>query len=144
MTDRLSIDKCHLDIINEFDKHDILNLKSMGDRSDIYMLAFSLGVHKGIRTPSKVKHGLILESVAKGKDAMMSYIYSTAIDDLRKDNTENLITDTNIVYTIAEEYANTGFEVIKTLIPDFSKYNEDDFVFSLIDLIDETYDSIIE
>lgn len=136
MADRLSIGEEYKPLIYDIDKVDLLNLKSNGERSDLFMIALALGVNKGVRTPSKAKHGFILESAAKGKDSLMSFIYSIAIEELRKEKQENLITDTNIVYGIAEEYANTGFEVIKSMIPDFSKYDEEEYEFTLIEIMD--------
>ena len=44
---------------------------------------------------------------------------------------------TNVVYGIAEEYANTGFEIIKQMIPNFDKYDEEEFEFALIEMMDE-------
>lgn len=136
MADRLSIGEEYKPLIYDIDKVDLLNLKSNGERSDLFMIALALGVNKGVRTLSKAKHGFILESAAKGKDSLMSFIYSIAVEELRKEKQENLITDTNIVYGIAEEYANTGFEVIKSMIPDFSKYDEEEYEFTLIEIMD--------
>lgn len=136
MADRLSIGEEYKPLIDKLDKVDLLNLKTNGDRSDLYMVLLALGVNKGERTPSKKKYGFILETAAKGKDSLMSFIYSIAVDELRKEKKENLIIDTNIVYGIAEEYANTGFEVIKSMIPDFSKYDEEEYEFTLIEIMD--------
>lgn len=136
MADRLSIGEEYKPLIYDIDKVDLLNLKSNGERSDLFMIALALGVNKGVRTLSKAKYGFILESAAKGKDSLMSFIYSIAVEELRKEKQENLITDTNIVYGIAEEYANTGFEVIKSMIPDFSKYDEEEYEFTLIEIMD--------
>ena len=137
MADRLSIGVQYKDLIDQLDKIDLLNMKTSGERSDFFMLAFALGVNKGVRTVSKAKLGFILENSAKGKDSLMSFIYSVVVDELRKTGQENLITDTNVVYGIAEEYANTGFEIIKQMIPDFSKYDEEAFVFELIEIMDD-------
>lgn len=137
MADRLYIGNQYKDLIEDFDRVDLLNMKTNGERADIFMIALALGVNKGERTPSKAKLGFILESVARGKDSLMSFIYSVAVDELRKNGQENQITDTNVVYGIAEEYANTGFEIIKQMIPDFKKYDEEEFMFALIEMMDE-------
>lgn len=137
MADRLSIGTQYKDLIEDFDRVDLLNMKTNGERADIFMIALALGVNKGERTPSKSKLGFILENSAKGKDSLMSFIYSVAVDELRKSGQENQITDTNVVYGIAEEYANTGFEIIKQMIPDFGKYDEEEFMFALIEMMDE-------
>ena len=137
MADRLSIGTQYKDLIEDFDRVDLLNMKTNGERADIFMIALALGVNKGERTTSKSKLGFILENSAKGKDSLMSFIYSVAVDELRKSGQENQITDTNVVYGIAEEYANTGFEIIKQMIPDFNKYDEEEFMFALIEMMDE-------
>ncbi|MGN1090098.1 MAG: hypothetical protein ACI4Q6_06810 [Huintestinicola sp.] len=137
MADRLSIGTQYKDLIEDFDRVDLLNMKTNGERADIFMITLALGVNKGERTPSKAKLGFILESVARGKDSLMSYIYSVAVDELRKSGQENQITDTNVVYGIAEEYANTGFEIIKQMIPNFDKYDEEEFMFAMIEMMDE-------
>ena len=144
MADRLSVDRQYVEelIKDKIDKVDMLCLKSNGERTDIFMLAFSLGVNAGIRTKSKSKEGLVLESAAKGKDSVMSYIYSVAIDELRKTDEEDRIRDTDLVYGIAEEYANTGFGIIEKLVPDFLKYNEEELVFQLIEMLDVKMEEI--
>lgn len=144
MADRLSVDRQYVDdlIKNKIDKVDLLGFKSNGERMDIYLLAFALGVNSGKRKKSKAKDGLVLESAAKGKDLAMSFIYSAAIDELRRTNEENRISDTGLVYGIAEEYANAGLEIIEEMVPDFSKYNEEEFVFKLIEMMDEKVEEI--
>lgn len=137
MADRLSIGTQYDNVIAFIDSNDMLYLKTNGERADVFMVAFALGVNKGVRTPSKAKNGFIREYSANGKDLLMSFIYSVAVDELRKNGQENKITDTNVVYSIAEEYANTGFEMIKQMIPDFSKYDEEEFEFALIEMMDE-------
>lgn len=144
MADRLSVDRQYVDdlIKTKIDKVDMLGFKSNGERMDIYLLAFALGVNAGKRKKTKAKEGLVLESAAKGKDSAMSFIYSAAIDELRKTDEENKISDTDLVYGIVEEYANAGFEIIEEMIPDFSKYNEEEFVFQLIEMMDEKVEDI--
>lgn len=46
----------------------------------------------------------------------MSFIYSAAIEELRKTNEENRISDIDLVYGVAEEYANAGFEIIEEIL----------------------------
>lgn len=144
MADRLSVDRQYVDdlIKTKIDKVDMLGFKSNGERMDIYLLVFALGVNARKRKKTKAKEGLVLESAAKGKDLAMSFIYSVAIDELRKTDEENKISDTDLVYGIAEEYANAGFEIIEEMIPDFSKYNEEEFVFKLIEMMDEKVEDI--
>lgn len=139
MADRLSADKKY---INELARKnipgkDVLGLKSNGENTDIYMLAFALGVKEGYKTNSEHKEGFILESAAKGKDLALSFIYSVALQDLLKEGRESEITDTDVVYGIAEGYANTGFSVLTNMIPDFNKYDEEALIYEIIEILDE-------
>ncbi len=145
MADRLKIGKEYQDpfVRDGIDEHDILFLKSKGERVDVFMFLLALGVKKGIRTPSKTSLGFVLEATAMGSDASMSYIYSVAISELRKTNQENMIDNKEVVYKIAEEYVNTGFLVLQELVPDFTDFDEDTFVYQLIDMLDDEYDAIV-
>ncbi len=146
MADRLSIDNKHIEklIKTDIDGKDMLYFKSDGERIDLFMFALALGVNEGKRTPSKAKKGFIQESAAKGKELAMSFVYSLALDELRKEGKENQITDKKTVYTIAEEYANTGFNRIKELVPDFSKYTHENLVDKLVEIMNEKYQQIKE
>lgn len=139
MADRLSADRKYINELarkNIPDK-DLLGLKSNGENMDIYMLAFALGVKEGYKTNSEHKEGFVLESAAKGKDSALSFIYSVALQDLLKEDRESEITNTDVVYGIAEGYANTGFAVLSNMIPEFSKYDEEAFIYEMIEKLDE-------
>lgn len=144
MADRLKIDNKYIEgfIKEKGDALDILKLKSDGERTDYFMLALALGVNDGHRTPSQHGVGLILESVVRGKEFAMSFIYSIALQELLKEGRERDISDKDIVYGIAEEYANTGFKILDEMIPENSKYDEETFMYQLIGLMDEKYASI--
>ena len=137
MADRLSIDKKYAELVRKkLKEKDVLGLSS-GEGIDIYMLALALGVNEGYRTPIKHKEGLILESAARGKDLALSFIYSVALQELLKKGDDKKITDTDVVYEIADSYANTGFAVLENMIPDFNKYDEETMVNSLIEMLDD-------
>lgn len=137
MADRLSADKKYVEglIKKKIDKVDFLQFKSNGERIDIFMLAFSLGVKAGYQTKSQSKIGLVLESAVRGKDLALSFIYSVALQELIKENRESEITDTDVVFGIAEGYANTGFEVLENEV-DFNKYEDETLIYSLIEDMD--------
>lgn len=139
MADRLSADKKYVNelVRKNIPDKDVLGLKSNGENTDIYMLAFALGVKEGYKTNSVHKEGFILESAARGKDLVLSFIYSVALQDLLKEGNESEITDTDIVYGIAEGYANTGFAVLSNMIPDFNKYDEEALIYEIIEKLDE-------
>ena len=144
MADRLNIDrKKNEEIVKGIiDKTDLLKLKSNGERLDIFLLAFALGVNAGKRTPSKSSEGFILEHVAKGRRGAMPNIYSVAVEELRKTGEENNIVNDDTVYLIAEEYVNTGLEIIQGLIPDVSNYDEEEIIYHFIELLDIEYDKL--
>ena len=144
MADRLNIDRSRNEGIVKgiIDKTDLLKLKSDGERLDIFMLAFALGVNAGLRTPSKGSEGFILEHVAKGRRSTMPNILSVAIEELRKTNEENKVVDDDLVYQIAEEYVNTGLDIIKGLVPDIDSYDEEEIIYHFIELIDNEYEKL--
>lgn len=146
MADRLSADRKYINELarkNIPDK-DVLGLKSNGENMDIYMLAFALGVNAGYKTASEHKEGFVLESAAKGKDLALSFIYSVALQDLLKDGKESEITNTDVVYGIAEGYANTGFEIINNMIPNFTKYDEEVLIYQILEELDKEMQEIRE
>lgn len=145
MTDRLSADKQYVvDLVqNDIDNSDALNFKSSGERADIYLFAIALGVNEGYQTSSNSRQGFILESAVRTKPNFMSFIYSIALNELRKSNQENKINDKDIVFGIAEGYANTGFKVMREMIPDFDNYDEELFTAMLIKKMDDKYAEII-
>lgn len=145
MADRLSADRKYINDLarNNIPEKDILGLKSNGENIDIYMLAFALGVKAGYRTDSEHKEGFVLESAAKGKDLALSFIYSVALQDLLRAGRESEITDTDVVYGIAEGYVNTGFSLLENMIPDFNKYDEEAFIYEIIEKLDKEMEQLI-
>ena len=99
------------------------------------MLALALGLERGVRTPLKNKKDLIRQTSCSSSD--LSMLRSAALYDLEKEGKENLINDDTVVFSIVQEYANTGFHIIaEELIPDFNDYDEDTFYMQLIDKAD--------
>lgn len=145
MADRLYIDSDYREgfVYGYMDVVDMLMMKSKGERIDNFMLAFALGVHEGYRTPSKSSVGVINETAAKGRDFALSFIYSVALKELRKEGRDNLINDKKEVFKIAEEYANTGFKILTEWVPESTdKYDEDSFELELIQMMDSKYTEI--
>ena len=139
MADRLSADRKYINELarKNIPNKDVLGLKSIGENMDIYMLAFALGVKEGYKTNSEHKEGFVLESAAKGKDLALSFIYSVALQDLLKEGRESEITNTDVVYGIAEGYANTGFAALSNMIPEFNKYDEEALIYEIIEDLDK-------
>jgi hypothetical protein len=139
MADRLSADRKYINVLarKSIPDKDVLGLKTNGENIDIYMLAFALGVKAGYKTSSDHKEGFVQESAARGKDLALSFIHSVALQDLLKENKESSITNTDVVFEIAEGYVNTGFSILANMVPDFSKYDEEALIYEIIEKLDE-------
>lgn len=105
------------------------------------MLALALSVNERYQTPSQHGVGLILESVVRGKEFAMSFIFYSFAGTI-KNGRERDINDKDIVYGIVEEYVNTGFKVLEEMIPDNTKYDEEAFMYQLIGSMDEKVEMI--
>lgn len=142
MADRLYIDKnISEEVIPKIDDSKLLGLdNSNSERIELFLFAMSLGIKEGRRTPLKVKHGFILETSIKSVDGALSYIFSLLVDELRKINEEDKIDDKDYAFKIAEEYANTGFQIIAKWLS--SKIDEENLRYSLLEDIDEAFENI--
>lgn len=142
MVDRLSIDKSvNEKIIPKIDESGILGLdKSTSDRIELFMFAMALGIHENKRTPLQTKHGFILETSIKAFEGAMSSIYSLLVDELRKTNEEDHIDDKDRAFKIAEEYANTGFNIINAWMN--SAKDDETLQFTLIEQMDLKFENI--
>lgn len=109
MTDRLSIDKKLKDtVVANIEDRKFLGLDNMSiPHSEMFMFAAAIGIHMGIRTPLNSKLGFIQATALRGDQ--MSAIYSIMVDEMVKANTEDLISDQDVAFSIVQEYANTGF-----------------------------------
>jgi len=131
---------------NGLDKVDALKLNHDNkSHPKTFTFAMALGASTGIRKPTKKRTAWLQYSAINNSDTEnSSYAASVALKDLRENGEDNLITNDDDVFGIASEYANTGFEMIREMVPDFDKYDEDDFIQQLIALMDEKYEEIIE
>lgn len=141
---RLSIsEEIYSDFVLPYlDEKDVLNMNSDGERADLFMVALALGVKAGVRTPIKKSRGFIQNSALETKPNYLSYIRAVAISELRKTKEENLVANTDIVYKIAEEYANTGFEELKKMLPKIERYDSETFVLKLIEGLQDEYQTL--
>ena len=110
MVDRTSIEKDKRDFYanskligkREYNKFD-LNL----DDKEKFLLAMAFGFGLGVRTPIESKDGFVLLKYFTEEE--MALLYAVAFSD---SNNENILEDLDEVITIANEYANTGINVI--------------------------------
>lgn len=141
MKDRISIDKKYEErVVSKVDDIRFLGLDSQtSERIDLFMFALGLGIREGIRTPLKGKKGFILEGVLNKREEAYSLIYSLFIEELRKENQEDKLDDKDYAYTIAEEYANTGFQIMASWFE-----NDTPNVYYFIKQMDQKYEEYFE
>ena len=137
MIDRLSIDrKAKESVIAQIDERKFLGLDNESiEHIEMFMFAAAVGIHMGIRTPLTAKLGFI-QATAIPADRM-SLIFSLMVDEMRKENTEELITDRDIAFSIIQEYANTGLNEIEKWM---NSTRENDKLWELIGDMDDMYD----
>jgi len=142
MADRLSIDKKINDVtIPIIDKTKLLGLdKSSVDRIELFLFAMALGVKAGKQTPLSSLHGFILESSILSNAGAMSIIDSLLVDEMRKRNEEEKISDKDEAFAIAQVYANTGFNIINDWLSNIKKQDEESILWNLIDELDTKYE----
>jgi dnd system-associated protein 4 len=73
---------------------------------DVFLMAASIGYKLGRRTPLRQRHDLIMTSYLNNYPDM-AVLHAIAIAELGQ---VNVLTNQDEILTIAEEYANTGFE----------------------------------
>lgn len=113
--DRINISKRARETADKIDDTKYFALQDSAiSRSDLFSLAMAIGVDTAI--PTKLENtypgGLILDKITE-KDA---------------------------VYSFAQEYANTGFEVLA----DYMHKKNSELIWSLLEELDSQYDKIIE
>lgn len=122
------------------DKIEKKNILHLGDGSNaaIYVFAMSLGVSKNKKIPSK-KSTSYLRFSAIENSKEMSYIYSVALNELRAEGKENQINDEDVVRKIVEGYVNGGLTILDEMIGDIDKFDEERFLYGIINEIDNKY-----
>lgn len=125
-------------IRNKIEKNNILNL-TQEENVYTYVIALSLGVNNNKRVKSKNSKGFLRLSAIENSPEM-SFIYSVALNELRKDGRDNQIEDIDVVRKIIEEYVNGGLEVIDGLIDE--NYNCETFVLNIISEMDDVFGEI--
>ena len=137
MADRLSIDKKYKDgVIAGIDDRKFLGLDNETvQHIEMFMFAAAVGIHNGVRTSLSSKLGFIQASAVRPEQ--MSLIFSVMVDEMRKVNTEDKISDQDIAFTIIQEYANTGLKEIGKWM---SETKDNDKLWDLIADMDDMYE----
>ena len=137
MIDRLSIEKSAKDnIVAKIDERKFLGLDNETvDHIEMFMFATAVGIHMGVRTPLNSKLGFIQATAIRPEQ--MSTIFSVMVDEMRKANTEDKISDRDVAFNIIQEYANTGMiEIGKWM----SETKNNDKIWELIGDMDDMYE----
>lgn len=143
MADRLSIDKKINDtVIVDIDKSGLLGLdKASIDRTELFLFAMAIGIKENRRTPLIASHGFILDKSVENYDGAMSALYSLQVNEMRFLNEEEKIGNKDEAYFIAQEYANTGFQMISEWIGNQKKKDGESIMWDLIDELDAAYEA---
>ena len=104
---------------------------------DLFMFAMAIGLKERKKTPLSASHGFILESYISGND--FAKMFTLLVDELRRTNEEEKIGDKDAAFRIAQEYANTGFQVIQGWVETRGKKDEDALVWELISDLEEKF-----
>lgn len=129
-------------IRGKIEKKNILGLNDDDNRAT-YALALSLGVKNNRKVASKNSKGYLRFSAIRNSSEF-SYIYSVALRDLKAVGKENQINDEDMVRKIAEEYVNGGLEILDEMIGDIDEFDEEMFLYSLINDIDDVVNCLME
>ena len=139
--DRISISKKARETVDKIDDTKYFSLQDSAiSRSDLFSFAMALGVDTGI--PTKLENtypgGLILDKSIDGyTKALMYALFINNIDDGDLDE----ITKKDAVYSFAQEYANTGFEILADYM---STKKDSDLIWDLLEELDAQYHKIME
>lgn len=112
--DRIYVSKDVDALIDVIDSKKYLDLdKSTTTRMELFLFAMSLGIES--KTPTTLSSlsqgGLALEQAIKNQDKSLMHAYY--INNLPQGETIDSAADKEKVYSMAQEYANTGFHILE-------------------------------
>ncbi|KUO76551.1 MAG: hypothetical protein APF77_05325 [Clostridia bacterium BRH_c25] len=137
--DRINITKKARELVSKIDETKYFGLQdNIISRSELFLFAMAIGADT---IPTKLENtypgGLILEkSIENRTKALM---YALFIKNLEGKDLDE-IAKKDAVYTMAQEYANTGFEIIEDYM---GKKKDIDLIWDLLEELDSQYQSII-
>lgn len=141
--DRLNYSSKAKQLIEKIDEANYMGLGLKGiTRSELFLFAMSLGVESKTKTEvtSPYTGGLVLDKSIDGKT--QASMYSQFISHLKDpDNELDATTDKASVYKMAEQYANTGFEIIADY---FENKKPEDLVWDLFLELNDQYQEIAQ
>lgn len=137
--DRINITKKARELVSKIDETKYFSLQdNMISRSELFLFAMAIGIDT---IPTKLENtypgGLILEKSVESRTRAL--MYALFIKNLEGKDLDE-ITKKDAVYTMAQEYANTGFEIIEDYM---GKKKDFDLIWDLFEELDSQYQSII-
>jgi len=141
MPDRLNYSNKAKLLLEKIDEINYMGLGLKGiSRSELFLFAMSLGVESKTKTEvvNPYTGGLVLDKSIDSKTQAL--IYSQFISLLKEpDNELESILNKSHVYKMAEQYANTGFEILADYL---DKKKPEDLVWDLFLELDTQYEEI--
>lgn len=134
--DRIFISKKAKDIVKKIDSEKFINLDTSNNtRAKLFDFAMAIGIETlPIKMESVGKEGFLLESSIDGRKKALMYSY--IISNSKDKETLDEVTDKAHVYGVAQDLANTGFEIIEDYI---SNSKEELLLWKMIKELDEQY-----
>ena len=138
--DRICTTKKAKEVISNIDKAEYFCLHDgMINRTELFAFAMAVGADT---VPTKLENiypgGLVLEkSIDTRTKALMYALFIKNLGDGDLDE----ITKKDAVYSMAQEYANTGFEIIEDYM---NKKKDTDLIWDLLEEMDKQYESSVK
>jgi hypothetical protein len=143
MPDRLEYSVKANKLIEKLDEENYMGLGTKSiTRSALFLFAMTLGVESKSPTELKNKYsgGLVLDKSIDGKTQALMYAeYISSLKD--PENELDAIANKADVYKMAEQYANTGFEIIADY---FENKKAEELVWDLFLELDKQYEDILQ
>lgn len=138
--DRISISKKAREYVEKIDETKYFGLQDAAiTRSELFSFAMAIGADT---IPTKLENtypgGLVLDKSID--NCTKALIYALFIDKLGNGDLDE-ITKKDAVYAMAQEYANTGFEVLADYM---GRVKDSDLVWELLEELELQYNKIIE
>ena len=129
--------KYNNELIPQLDRTNYFKLgKAECMRGELFNFALALGYNRNYQTQAEGKESFFrTENIGNDR-----YIYASVYFQKNLENkTDNIdeIVDDDLIFKNAEDYANTGFSIIKDFV---GKYSEEDLLFELIGDMDQMYE----
>ena len=138
----LNVDvKNNNELIPQLDNSDYFQLSNQNcSRKELFNFALALGYKRGYPTELEKRVSLIRREVlANDKYLYMSVFFKESLEgDL---NNIDKISDEGEVFSIVENYVNTGFSVLKDHMKDLK---DEELMYLLIKEMDESYKDYLE